>query len=304
MANALGTLAPDVIALDVLQFLLKKYPILTMFATDFSNEPAKFNARVVTRVPVLPAVQSFSQAAGYAGTAATTTDVPVTLNNFRHVTLSFFDDEMSSTSRNLVEEQVGVAAAALGKDAADKLIANIIAANFAQHAVTTDASYTRAKLVAARQALVTAGAIGNKVSILDAAAWAQLAQDPVIINTFNIGVSDASLSFTDGVMNGVGGFDKIVEYADLALTDATLTGFFGTKSSLVMCGRVPSDPTAYLPDIPINGIIKNVTDPSTGLTMQYRYHYQVDKGRLDMTLAWIFGTAPGVSLHGYRYTNV
>jgi hypothetical protein len=303
MANALGTLAPDVIAMDVLQFLIKKYPILTMFATDFSNEPAKYNARVVTRVPVVPAVQSYTQAAGYAITPATTTDVPVTLNQFRHVTLAFYDDEMSSTSRNLVDEQVAVAAAALGKDAADKLIANITAGNYPQHGVTTDATYTRAKMVAARQALVTAGAQGNKVSILDAAAWAQLAQDPVVINTLNVGVSDASLSFQDGVMQGVGGFDKIVEYADLAATDATLTGFFGTKNALIMCGRVPTDPTSLVP-VPINGIIKNVTDPSTGLTIQYRYHYQVDKGRLDMTLAWIFGTAMGVSLHGYRYTNV
>jgi len=69
-----------------------------------------------------------------------------------------------------------------------------------------------------------------------------------------------------------------------------------------MAARVPSDPAAFVADIPINAVIKNVSDPETGLTVQYRYHYDVKMGRLDMILTWIFGVALGVSGHGVLAT--
>jgi hypothetical protein len=69
-----------------------------------------------------------------------------------------------------------------------------------------------------------------------------------------------------------------------------------------MAARVPSDPAAFVADIPINAIIKNVEDPDTGLTLQYRYHYDVQQGRLDMVLTWIFGVAVGVAGHAALVT--
>jgi hypothetical protein len=70
----------------------------------------------------------------------------------------------------------------------------------------------------------------------------------------------------------------------------------------VLAARVPSDPAAFVADIPINAIIKNVRDPDTGLTIQYRYHYDVQQGRLDMVLTWIFGVAVGVAGHAALVT--
>ena len=64
-----------------------------------------------------------------------------------------------------------------------------------------------------------------------------------------------------------------------------------------MAARVPSDPAAFIADIPINAIIKNVVDTDSGLTMQYRYHYDVKLGKLNLILAWIFGVAVGVPGH-------
>jgi hypothetical protein len=64
-----------------------------------------------------------------------------------------------------------------------------------------------------------------------------------------------------------------------------------------MAARVPSDPAAFVADIPINAIIKNVTDEETGLTVQYRYHYDVKMGKLNLILTWIFGVAIGVAGH-------
>ena len=152
MANSLGTLSPDVITLDCLDFLKKRFPILTNISTDFSNEPVRLNTHIISRVVTPPAVQSYSQANGYASTTGVTTDVSVAINQFRHVTLSFYDDELSSTPRNLVQEQVEAAAYSLGKDAVDQLLAIASTTNFT-HNVVTAANFARTTLTAARATL-------------------------------------------------------------------------------------------------------------------------------------------------------
>jgi hypothetical protein len=301
--NSFGTLSPDVITLDVLQFLKKKYPVLTTVATDFSNEPVRLNTHIISRVVVPPTVQTYTKAGGYASSSGATVDVSVSINQFQYVSLSFYDDELSSTPRNLVAEQVEAAAFSLGKDAADKLMALATPTNFPGGVVSTAANFTRDTLSAVRNKLVTQGAGPNKNGIINADAFQYLSNDPSILNKFFVGVTDQSIDIQDGVIQGIGGFNKIVEYADLSLTNTTTMGFFGSKEALVMAARVPSDPAMFISDIPINAIIKNVSDPDTGLTLQYRYHYDVKAGRLDMILTWIFGVALGVAGHGALVTS-
>jgi hypothetical protein len=302
MANTLGTLSPDVITLDVLQFLKKRFPMLTAVATDFSKEPVRLNTHIISRVPVVPAVQSFSQANGYAASNASTTDVSVLINNFRYVGLSFYDDEMASTPRNLVQEQVEGAAYALGKDAFDKLMALCIVANFPTHTVSTAANLTRDTLTAVRAQLQQAGSMVPRFGIVDSTGMQYLLQDPTIVSRFYVNVSDQAIDQEAGILTGIGGFEKIYEYPDLTTDAANTLGFFGNKNALVMAARVPSDPASFVANIPINAIIKNVSDEETGLTLQYRYHYDVQKGRLDLILTWIFGVALGVAGHGALIT--
>ena len=306
--NILGTLSPDVLALDVIQFLKLKFPMLTAIATDFSNEPVRLNTRIISRVVTPPAVQTFQgfppagTGTGYQASAATTIDVPVSINNFRYVSLSFSDDQLANTPRNLVQEQVEAAAYALGKDAFDRLMALCIKANFPTFTVSTNANFTRDVLTAVRLQLQQAGSDTPRYGIMDSAAMEYLLQDPTIISRFYIQVSDDSIDMEEGHLRGIGGFEDIWEYPQLT-TDAPLTtGFFGNKHALVMAARVPSDPAAFVNDIPINAIIKNVSDPDTGLTIQYRYHYDVMLGQLSMVLTWIFGVAVGVAGHGALVT--
>jgi hypothetical protein len=302
MANTLGTLSPDVITLDVLQFLKKRFPMLTAVATDFSNEPVRLNTHIISRVPVVPAVQSFTQAGGYASTNASTTDVSILINNFRFVSLSFYDDEMASTPRNLVQEQVEGAAYALGKDAFDKLMALCIVANFPTHTVSTAANLTRDTLTLVRGQLQIAGSRTPRFGIIDSTGMQYLLQDPTIVSRFYVNVEDSAIDQEAGILTGIGGFEKIFEYPDLTTDAANTLGFFGNKNALCLAARVPSDPAAFVADIPINAIIKNVQDEATGLTIQYRYHYDVKMGRLDLVLTWIFGVALGVAGHGALIT--
>jgi hypothetical protein len=297
MPNTLGTLSPDVVTLDVLQFLRKRFPALSSIASDFSDEPVRLNTRIISRVVTVPTVQSYTQASGYASSAAATVDVPVSINNFRYVALSFFDDELASTTRNLVQEQVEAAAYALGKDAFDKLCALMIAANYPTNVVSTAANFSRDVLTALRYKLQTQGAGLPRFGLLDSAGMEYLLQDPTIISKFYLNVDEQSVNQDVGELTGIGGFEKIYEFADVTADAPNTLGFFGTKDALVLAARVPSDPAQFVADIPINAVIKNVSDPDTGLTVQYRYHYDVQKGRLDMILAWMFGVAVGVPGH-------
>src|ERR1700741_218663 len=300
--NTLGTLSPDVISLDILQILKKRFPMLTAIATDFSNEAVRLNTRIISRVATVPPVQTWTQANGYLSTAAATTDVPVQINHFQYVALSFFDDEMASTPRNLVQEQIEGAAYALGKDAFDKLMALCLVANFPTHAVSTAAMFTRDTLTAVRMQLQQAGASVPRYGILDSTGMEMLLQDPTIISRFYINIEDSAFDQEAGILTGIGGFEKIYEFADLTTDAPNTLGFFGNKNALVLAARVPSDPASFVADIPINAIIKNVTDEGTGLTVQYRYHYDVKLGRLDMILTWIFGVAIGVPGHAALVT--
>jgi hypothetical protein len=302
MANTLGTLSPDVVTLDVIQFLKKRFPMLTAVATDFSNEPVRLNTRIISRVVTPPPVLSYTQAGGYITQNAATVDVPVSINQFRYTALSFYDDELASTTRNLVQEQVEAAAYSLGKDAFDKLMALCIVANFPTHTVSTAANFTRDTLTALRYQLQVAGANIPRHGILDSAGMESLLQDQTIISKFFLNVDEASVNQEIGILTGIGGFEKIFEYADMTTDAPNTLGFFGTKDALVMAARVPSDPAAFVADIPINAVIKNVSDPDTGLTIQYRYHYDVKMGRLDMILTWIFGVAIGVPGHAVLAT--
>ena len=300
--NVLGTLSPDVITLDVLQFLKKRFPMLTAVATDFSNEPVRLNTRIISRVVTPPAVASYTAAAGYVESAATTTDVQVNINNFRFVAVSFSDNELASTPRNLIQEQVQAAAYALGKDAFDKLMALALVANFPTHTVSTAANLTRDTLTAVRAQLQQAGAITPRFGIIDSAGMQYLLQDPTIVSRFYVNVEDSAIDQEAGILTGIGGFEKIYEYPDLTTDAANTLGFFGNKNALVMAARVPSDPAAYISDIPVNAIIKNITDEDTGLTIQYRYHYDVKMGKLNLILTWIFGVAVGVPGHAALIT--
>jgi hypothetical protein len=301
MANILGTLSPDVLALDCLDFLKKKFPILTTVATDFSDEPVRLNTHIISRVVTPPPVQSYTQALGYSASSGVTTDVSVQINQFRYAAISFYDDELASTPRNLVAEQVEAAAYSIGKDAADQLLALASPANFT-HNVVTSANYTRSTLTAARATLRKAGANPYYFGILNSDAWQYLTSDQTMINTFMLNVNNANVNFEDGHIQGISGFRDVYEYPDLNIINTTVNGFFASKNALVMAARVPSDPAAFVADIPVNAIIKNVQDEDTGITLQYRYHYDVQRGRLDMILTWIFGVALGVTGHGTLIT--
>src|SRR5260221_8288142 len=291
-ANTLGTLSPTVVSLKVIQFLKKEFPMLTSVATDFSEEAVLLNEQVTSRVVVPPPTQDYvspgAGGTGYAASAASTTDIPVSISKHKFVSLSFSDTEIASTRRNLVEEQTAAAAYALGRQAAIDLFALVNPVNFPNDVtITAPTNADRTTILAVRAKLTTAGASDmNRFGAVNPATFESLGADQTIVSRF---FYNQEPDFKEGVIQGLAGFDRIFEYPELN-TANKLLGYFGTKEALVFAARVPADPTELGPGgVPLPGIIKNITDPDSGLSLQMRYWHDFQGGALNLGLTWMQG---------------
>ena len=295
-ANSLGTLSPTLVVLDTIQFLKKTFPVITRITTDFSADATLLNETVISRVVTPPPTHDYVSPAA-AGTgynpqdAATSVDVPVTINKHKFATLAFSDTELSSTPRDLPAEQKQALAYALGRQLLIDLFALVTPTNFpTTYQIVDPKNSNKHTVLALRQLLVANGATVNRFGIVNPTVFAALGQDASVISKFNFGTSDPDLQA--GTIDDFGGFSQISEYAELN-TANSLAGFFGGKEALVMAARVPE-----VPDIDVPGTIENVSDPDSGLTLQYREYYDMMGGMLNLTLTWMYGVAKGVAGHG------
>lgn len=130
-----GTLATGIVLMRNLGFLKNKLSFLDKISTDLRNEPIAFGQNVISRYITPPGVLTFVPGVGMtsdagtiaawkatitgtnpAGTpqtgtqtrsVASTTDVPVVINNYKGVSITFNNLTLGGTMRNLFAEQQG-----------------------------------------------------------------------------------------------------------------------------------------------------------------------------------------------------
>jgi hypothetical protein len=303
MANSLGSLTPGVITRDVLDSIVKQFPLLSRIARDFSGEAANFGEAVKSRVVTNPTVSDYNTTGGgYVAGNAATVDVPVTINQHKHVTLNFGEQEISGTNRNLIGEQIDASAYALGRKMIDDLYAVMTPANFpaaTNETVEALADVDRDTNIEVRRALRSRGVMGPYFGILNDTAFANLTKDAEVSSR------DYVTEFPDydgGVVRNVGGIRDTFEDVSLPANSSNVIGFYGSQSSLVVAARVPKDPATDMAQLgialPVPGTIDVVTHEATGLQLMQRYWYDMSSGKLNMTLTWMYGVAKGVANNG------
>ncbi|PAW76825.1 MAG: hypothetical protein B9S32_13890 [Verrucomicrobia bacterium Tous-C9LFEB] len=300
MANSFGTLSVAVLALRVMAGIKKRFPQLALVATDLSDGQADFGQPIIAKVVTVPTVSDYHATNGYVPGDAATVDVPVTIDKHKHVSLSFGEQEMSGTKRNLVDEQVDAAAYALGRQVLVDLGALITVANFpvAQETVKTVANSDRAALTAMRKVLGTRGAppIG-RYALVNSDVFEVMSNDAKITSSDYVGENKPDM--VGGVLRNVSGFEQVVEWPEMP-TGESLTGFAATKDALVVASRIPKDPALLVKGLNIPGTIEVFTDAATGMSLMGRYFYDMKLGKLQLTLTWMYGVAKGVANHGQR----
>lgn len=299
MSNTTGTLSSALVTLRVMEFLREQFPLLSAISTDFSDATADFNQQIISRVITPPAVADYSTSVGYAAANTTATDVPVTLDHFRHVTVGFNTTELSGTKRNLIDEQAKPAAYSLGKDLVDHILADITEAHFPTEIIETAANTDRTTLGTLRTALNGQGASPfNRFAIFGSSAFGYLTDDAKIIsNEYNPNNTDDQRAV--GLLRNIRGFSQVIEYPSMPSTNS-LSGFGGSPASLVVATRIPKDPALLDQRFAGAGSVQVITDPDTGMSMLCREWYDWTLGQVFYTLAWMFGTDLGVAAQGCR----
>jgi len=295
----LGTIAGTLVTQRTLELLKFKFPALVRFTTDFSDQPATFNQTVMTRIVGIPPVQTYSTATGWADSTATTTDVPVVINNHKGVPITFGENLLASTMRRLFDEFAEAMAYALAKNLVDALYVNLTDANFTNNTVSTSANFLRTTVVDIGTALELRGVplgLGVRTMLLWPNAFASLKKDPTL-TTLASYQPFATPIITEGTqpeatLNITVDSFQVYSAPNMPSNNANLVGFAGSKSALCIVTRTPNDYTSILPGASF-GNVQMVTDPDIGITvMQVQYVNHV-LGTATSRIALMYGTAPG-----------
>lgn len=287
MANTIGGINLAQIANMTLQTLLVSLRgvMLKNFTTDFSSDIAAKGESVTTRVATSMSNQDLT--AGFAAGDVTSTAKTITLNNYKGRVVQFTDMEVAKGTLELLKRTfIEPAAHAVLKGFIDDLLALVTAANFSQSTTITAANFDADDL--ADIAATLTGVFvpeDSRFAILKPAYFGSLGKDASLQSATNYGSNSV---IKDNLIPRVHGFD-IHEYASIPANGEALEGILGNAQGLLIAARVPAVPT----DFP--GSIETVTDPATGLTLQFREWYAPELGAHKLSVGVIYGVQVGVA---------
>jgi hypothetical protein len=277
--NTLGGVNSTRIAqltLDALQTTVLPF---SAFTTSFSSEVAQMGNAVTTRYVTNPSVVSFATTRSSAN--STTTAVTVTLNNYVGIDIGFSDTEMSFSDVQLSELYIKPAITALFENVMANTLALVVNANFTNNTVISAANFTAANIANVATSL-SVSKVGVNRHIICSPTYAEtLRKDSTILPAYAIG--DPNF-LKMGVIPMVHGF-KIHEYNGTIPTTENLAAIALAPQAIAIAARVPVTPRNWA------GSVTNITDPASGLTVQYRDWYDGTEQRSQFCL--IYGTAKG-----------
>jgi len=292
MSNSIGGLTLQLVAEESLRTLVPELVPLTKIAvTDFGAYVAERGSTVHTRYASSFSSTKFNPANGFVPTAATSTDVAITLEEPDYVDLAFTDFEASTLSLERLRRLFFAPVAnAVQKSLFDSLLAKVTVANFAT------AAYSGAKSSFNRIAVANAATNLTKANLphkdrhilLSPDGLGQLVQDPTVAQAFSYG--NAEVIQNNAIDKKLHGFG-VSEYNGFPTSGTAfneyLNGIATCKEGLVIVSRVPASPTTG------GGEQMNVTDPESGFTFALRYFYNWQMGTHNMQAIWLTGSAVG-----------
>jgi hypothetical protein len=303
-ANALGQLAGNLILQEALQLTFATRPELKMISFGFQDldgkvENAKLGQTVYTRTRSIPAVQDF----GSASTDAVTTDVPITLSQFKQVQCSFTAAQYNSTDRDLIREQAEPIATAIQNHIIDSVASLWNTTNYSKKFVSS--TYTRAgftlPLTQAMDGTSDATAIpqGDRYAVLSSPYYGLLA-DPIIVAALNNpanaeAIRTGKLPQVDGLQLG-----KYPTLADLGTVHRI--GFAGTPDATVYAARAPKNPEEVSQGAKFPGVIDFIEDSKTGFRLMVNEWIGSDLS-VNYRLCWLQGYAVGNANNGVVLTS-
>jgi phage I-like protein len=318
--DTLGTLAGTLVAQRTLELFKYSYPFIGRVYQDFSDMPAAYGQTINTRIVNVPSVQTYSNTLGSDGrpagwttaSAASTTDVNVSLDEHVGIPIPLSAQALAKTVRNLFGETAPAATYALAKYFAAKLYGKMLKAGFNAYAAvgakvpTAYPTYVKALNDFGRSSFVDINAAFNvnevplhdRTVLLNSEYFAQAGKDPSLV-TFFAGVQKPDI-ITKGALPEMSQFVPF-EAPDFPTT-ADRVGFAFQKSALIALTRLPNDYTKALPGAS-NGVVSTVTDPDTGISVMLVQYVNHSAGYAEWRIEVMLGAGIGDKRAGLVITS-
>ena len=268
------TLAPQEVCVGAMEAFKENLPFLKNITADLDVESARYQQNIISRVPSVPPVTEYNQVKGTAnqgfeGGGVTDVkellnDVPVKLNKWKKVSLSFnYVDGLKATI-DLTEGMIQVAGIALAKQVASDLISLVSPTNFSLSESCYHNEVKASTLEKIRSTLNGKGALSRRWGIVNSEVASSLLADEKIasadyLHQYN---SDIDTPYRTIKAGGL----TIYEIPWLPNT-GNLIGFFADQRALLLTSRPPQDFNSGMFKDGQYGFRDIYTDPQTGLSM-------------------------------------
>ena len=266
------------LTLDALQTALIPF---RAFTTNFSADVADRGSAVTTRYPTNPSVSNFAAARSSANSA--TTSRTVTLSNYVGVDLGFSDTEMSFSDVQLSEMFIRPAVVAIVENVMASVFALVTSANYSANTLITAANFNAANVAGLATSLNTDKVPTVGRAIICSPTYADtLRKDTTITPAYAIGSPDF---LRNGTIPRLHNFDIYEFNGTIPANGESLAAMALAPQAVCIAARTPVVPRNWA------GEVMNITDPQSGLTLQWRDWYDGQEQRTQLCL--IYGTQIG-----------
>ena len=291
------TLSVPEILLDVLDaFKLELFP-LTGFSTDFSSKTARKGDVITAHIASVPSSADYDATTGFANGATAAedllSDVPCTLDTFKHVPVRVKFLSQLQSKMPLYKEAVRNTAYALAKLVLDTALGKVLATNFSTVQAIPDANFTLDSMEVLRNSLNANAASGrNRFGLVNTTYAAALQNDDRVKSSLYYAQLNGDSGYR--VFRNIAGFGRVVEYPDFPANGENLGGFFGDPRAITIASRlIDFADVADEMGVPRIMDFVPVTDPETGLTLMSVAWQQSGTGDIYYTVAVLFGVTAG-----------
>lgn len=229
------TLVSSEILMDVLQAFKNQIPAINRMGTDFRADSLKLNQTYTAHIAGLPTIATYDTSTGYANgaTAARTllTDLPITVNQHKHVPLKWTHLDNIKDQKSRYNEVVANAGYVLAKALIDDILSGVTEATFSQETIYTVANSDLDMIVEVNANLNKRKALPTgRVGIVNSDVATTIGADTRVMSKDYYG----QIQGGNGLRRfaNIGGFSEIFEYSDFP-TNAldALTAVTGTAAT-------------------------------------------------------------------------
>lgn len=291
------TLTAERILRKTMGAMKKRVPMLRQFSFDEQPQQHRYNQTVKAHIRTLPTVQNYVEGSGGYKNGATEAgtllkDVPVTLDQWKHVPLKLGHEEVLTDEK--IDVAIEDAGYVLAKSIVDAALAKVTDANVTEETIETIAATDRDTLGAVRKDMNTKGAdTRNRYGIASSDFMEALMSDQRIESRDYAGQAVEGDALA--TLRNVSGFREIQEYPDMPGNSINLEAVFYDPRGFVVSTTVPTrtDEIADALGIPKVMSFETIQDPETGIFLMLYKFMDPGTANIHMGVSSIYGTAVG-----------